>query len=228
MPTALREWFARETGWVLHVERDCARLYKRPADLLDSTRGLPGYDRRRYVLLCLACAVLERADPQITLRVLGERLLGLAADPALARKASPSRCRLSTSGASSCAVCRTLLDLGVLQRVAGDEEGYVSSSRQIRAHDALYDVQRRVLAGVLAGVRGPSTWSPMTRRRTSTSALRALVDRARSGHRRRPPDRHTPRSVAAAARRSGGLHRRRSTRTSAPTSSTSAARWRRG
>ena len=38
---ALREWLARETGWVLHVERDCARLYKRPADLLDATRGLP-------------------------------------------------------------------------------------------------------------------------------------------------------------------------------------------
>src|SRR5437764_9656166 len=59
----LREWFAREAGWMLHVERDGARLFKRPADLTDSTRGLPGYDRRRYVLLCLACAVLEPADP---------------------------------------------------------------------------------------------------------------------------------------------------------------------
>ena len=79
----LREWFARETGWVLHVERDCARLFKRPADLLDSTRGFPDYDRRRYVLFCLACAVLERADPQITLRVLGDRLLALATEPTL-------------------------------------------------------------------------------------------------------------------------------------------------
>src|ERR1700733_1339158 len=79
----LREWFARETGWVLHVERDCARLFKRPADLLDSTRGFPDYDRRRYVLFCFACAVLERADPQITLRVLCDRLLALAAEPTL-------------------------------------------------------------------------------------------------------------------------------------------------
>lgn len=55
---ALRAWFAREAGWSLHIERDCARLYKRPADLLDATRGLPGFDRRRYVLLCLAAAVL--------------------------------------------------------------------------------------------------------------------------------------------------------------------------
>ena len=50
----LRAWFARETGWALHIERDCARLYKRPANLLDASRGLPSYDRRRYVLLCLA------------------------------------------------------------------------------------------------------------------------------------------------------------------------------
>src|SRR5882757_1134919 len=72
---ALREWFARETGWPLQIEREGARLYKRPADLGSPMRGLPDYDRRRYVLLCLACAVLERADAQITLRLLGERLL---------------------------------------------------------------------------------------------------------------------------------------------------------
>ena len=61
---ALREWFVREAGWPLHIERDAARLYKRPADVRDASRGLPGYERRRYVLLCLACAVLERAAPQ--------------------------------------------------------------------------------------------------------------------------------------------------------------------
>lgn len=36
----LREWFARETGWPLAVERDGARLFKRPADTSDPTRGL--------------------------------------------------------------------------------------------------------------------------------------------------------------------------------------------
>jgi uncharacterized protein (TIGR02678 family) len=35
----LREWFARETGWNLQVEGQCARLYKRPAILDDATRG---------------------------------------------------------------------------------------------------------------------------------------------------------------------------------------------
>jgi uncharacterized protein (TIGR02678 family) len=72
---ALRDFFGRETGWTLQIEHEGARLYKRPADLASTTRGLPFYDRRRYVLLCLACAVLERADPQIALRLLGERLL---------------------------------------------------------------------------------------------------------------------------------------------------------
>jgi len=80
----LRDWFAREAGWVLHVEREGARLYKRPADLSDATRGLAEFDRRRYVLLCLACAVLERADPQITLHLLGDKVMTMAADPALA------------------------------------------------------------------------------------------------------------------------------------------------
>jgi uncharacterized protein (TIGR02678 family) len=72
---ALRDFFGRETGWALQIEHEGARLYKLPADLASTTRGLPFYDRRRYVLLCLACAVLERAEPQITLRLLGERLL---------------------------------------------------------------------------------------------------------------------------------------------------------
>jgi uncharacterized protein (TIGR02678 family) len=174
---ALREWFARETGWTLHIERDCARLGKRPADLLDPTRGLPGYDRRRYVLLCLACAVLERADPQITLRVLGERLLLLAAEPALAARGFTFTLQVHHERRELVAVCRSLLELGVLVRVAGDEEGY---ARNVAAgadhlHDALYDVQRRVLAGVLAAVRGPSTWPAEEAPVGIEQRLRALV-----------------------------------------------------
>jgi len=157
----LKEWFSREAGWPLHVERDCARLYKRPSALADPTRGFPDYDRRRYVLFCLACAVLERADPQITLRVLGEKLLQLAAEPHLAERGFTFTLQVHHERRDLVAVCRTLLDLGVLVRVAGDEEGYVHHAAEgaEHLHDALYDVQRRVLAGVLAAVRGPSTWS---------------------------------------------------------------------
>jgi uncharacterized protein (TIGR02678 family) len=82
----LRDWFARETGWALMVERGFARLVKRPASADDATRGEPELDRDRYVLFCLACAALERGDAQVTLRALGERLLEAVADPELAAR----------------------------------------------------------------------------------------------------------------------------------------------
>jgi uncharacterized protein (TIGR02678 family) len=171
---ALRDWFARETGWMLHVEREGARLYKRPADLTDATRGLPGYDRRRYVLLCLACAVLERADPQITLRLLGERLLTFAADPMLERLDFAFTLGAQHERRELVAVCRLLLDLGVLQRVAGDEEAFVHAGGDHA--DALYDVQRRMLASMLGAVRGPSTWAPEEAPASLDERLRVLVD----------------------------------------------------
>lgn len=174
---ALREWFLREAGWPLHIERDAARLYKRPADLDDATRGLPGYERRRYVLLCLACAVLERADPQITLRILGDRLLALAADPDLAAHGFTFTLQAQHERRELVAVCRTLLELGVLQRVAGDEAGFVRGGTDgpDALHDALYDVQRRLLAGVLAASRGPSTWPADEAPATLEARLAALV-----------------------------------------------------
>lgn len=174
---SLKEWFAREAGWILHVERDCARLYKRPADLQDPTRGFPDYTRRRYVLFCLACAVLERADPQITLQVLGERLLALAGEPALVSLGFAFTLQLHHERRELVAVCRSLLDLGVLVRVAGDEESYVSHGGEgaEHLHDALYDVQRRVLAGILAAVRGPSTWAPDDAPTGIEQRLQALV-----------------------------------------------------
>ncbi len=174
---ALREWFAREAGWPLHIERDAARLYKRPADLDDATRGLPCYERRRYVLLCLACATLERADPQITLRVLGDRLLTLAADPALAGHGFTFTLQAQHERRELVAVCRTLLELGVLQRVAGDEGGFVRGGAEgsEALHDALYDVHRRVLSGMLAASRGPSTWPADEAPATLEARLAALV-----------------------------------------------------
>ncbi|MCA0242476.1 MAG: TIGR02678 family protein [Proteobacteria bacterium] len=154
---ALREWFQREAGWPLVVERDGARLYKHPADLASATRGLPRYDRQRYVLLCLACAVLERAEAQISLRSLGERLLGHAAEPTLAARGFAFTLQTQGERRALVTVCQTLLDLGVLQRVAGDEDAYVQGLAQQQG-DVLYDVNRRSLAGLLAAVRGPSSW----------------------------------------------------------------------
>jgi uncharacterized protein (TIGR02678 family) len=147
----LRDWFGRETGWNLQVERQCARLYKRPASLADATRGRAEFDRARYVLLCLACAVLERAESQVTLRGLGDRLLEAAADPELANRGYTCTLQSAQERRALVSVCRLLLELGVLARVAGDEEGYVNQSG-----DVLYDVHRRVLARLPSGTTGPS------------------------------------------------------------------------
>lgn len=168
----LREWFLRETGWQLLLDRDGARLFKRPANLGDATRGLADYTRHRYALLCLVCAVLERAEPQITLQVLGERLLTMAADPGLTAKGMSFDLTTQGDRRDLVAVCRTLLDLGVLVRVAGTEEGFAQGADRA---DALYDVRRRLLSGLLAAVRGPSTWSAADAPGTLDQRLRALV-----------------------------------------------------
>jgi uncharacterized protein (TIGR02678 family) len=63
-------------------------------------------------------------------------------------------------------VCRYLLQLGVLHRVAGDEDSYVQ-----QGGDALYDVHRRALAGMLACTRGPST--PGAPAQSATAETRA-------------------------------------------------------
>lgn len=170
----LRDWFAREAGWPLHVEREGARLFKRAANLADDTRGLPTYDRRRYVLLCLACAVLERADPQITLQLLGERVVQWATEPTLTSRGFAFTLRSSANRRDLVAVCKTLLEQGVLRRVAGDEEGFIHDHGAAQ-HDALYDVQRRMLAGMLAAVRGPSTWRQEDMPVDFEERLRSLV-----------------------------------------------------
>lgn len=154
---ALRDWLARETGWHLQVEADFARLHKRPADQSDTTRaaatGAVTFTRRRYALLCLLLADLERAEAQITLGRLGESLVATAADPTLA----DTGLRFALDGRDErrdlVAVVRLLLDMGVLARVAGDEDAFV---RQGMDGDVLYDINRRLLASLLVTVRGPS------------------------------------------------------------------------
>lgn len=150
----LRAWLVRESGWTLRVERDCARLYKIPSDLGDASRGAEEFSRQHYVLLCLICAVLERADAQITLRSLGERVLELATSPDLQAAGFAFTLEQARERREFVQVCRYLIGLGLMHRLAGEEESYVS-----HGGDALYDVQRRALAAMLACTRGPSTLS---------------------------------------------------------------------
>lgn len=150
----LRAWLSRETGWRLHVDSETARLFKSAPSLLDGTHPARGrakepYGRRRYVVLCLALAVLERSDAQTTLGRIAEEVLNAAAEPGLEFAFT-----LDTRAERSdlVAVVRLLLGWGVLRRVAGDEETYLSATG-----DVLYDVRRTVLSVLLTGVRGPST-----------------------------------------------------------------------
>ncbi|GAA3115646.1 hypothetical protein GCM10020001_038860 [Nonomuraea salmonea] len=93
--------------------------------------------------------MLERADAQTTLGRLAEEVLAAAAEPELDFVFTlDSR----AERADLVAVVRMLLDWGVLRRVAGDEEAYLSATG-----DVLYDVRRPVLAALLTGTRGPST-----------------------------------------------------------------------
>jgi len=154
----LRSWFDSNTGWQLIVDSEVARLVKLAPTTEDPThpardaRSRVPFTRRRYVLACLSLAVLERADAQITLGRLAEGVILAAGDERLAQAGIAFTLGNRDERADLVAVVRLLLDLGVLTRVAGDEEAFVRD-----AGDALYDVQRRVLAVVLAAPRGPST-----------------------------------------------------------------------
>jgi len=157
--TELREWLARETGWRLIADSEVARLFKTVADTSDAThpaRGRSGepYGRRRYVVLCLALAALERSDAQTTLGRLAEEVLSAAADPELAATGFTFTLETRAERTDLVAVVRTLLGWGVLRRVAGDEEAYLAATG-----DVLYDVRRPVLATLLTGTRGASTIS---------------------------------------------------------------------
>jgi len=94
----LSDWFAAQAGWTMHADHAVVRLKKVPGDNEDPSRGASVggnqrrngtngkgsqnlFSRRRYVLTCLALAALERAEAQVTLGRLAERIVALAADP---------------------------------------------------------------------------------------------------------------------------------------------------
>jgi uncharacterized protein (TIGR02678 family) len=154
----LRAWFERNTGWALLVDSQVARLRRIPGRDTDPTHpaqdlrtALP-FSRRRYVLVCLCLAVLERAEQQIALGRLAEQVVLAAADPALEEVGIVFTLADRGQRTDLVAVVRLLLEWGVLAKVAGDEDAFLKA-----AGDALYDVDRRVLAGLLVARRGPST-----------------------------------------------------------------------
>lgn len=186
--TALRDWFDRNTGWRLVVDSEVARLVK-TVDARDASfpardpRSRTPFTRRRYVLVCLALAVLDRADAQITLGRLAEQVVLAAADPDLVAAGVVFTLQRREERTDLVSVVRLLLELGVLARVAGDEDSFVRAEG-----DALYDVERRVLATLLASPRGPSTVAETDHERrlaALTEELPATTDDLRNAQIRR-------------------------------------------
>jgi uncharacterized protein (TIGR02678 family) len=152
----LREWLNRETGWRLVADSETARLFKTAPELSDASHPARGnhkepFGRRRYVALCLALSALARADAQTTLGSLADDMLTAAAEPELAGCGFTLTLDNRSDRSDLVAVIRMLLGWGVLSRVAGDEDAYLSAGT-----DVLYDVRRPVLGVLLSGVRGPS------------------------------------------------------------------------
>jgi uncharacterized protein (TIGR02678 family) len=164
----LAEWFAREAGWSVVSDTSVVRLKKAAGDWADGTRpavmatgARTEFSRRRYVLLCLALAVLERAEPQVTLGRMVDQVVALAADPALAEAGIVFALADRDERADLAAVARLLMEVGVLARVAGDEQSFVNATG-----DVLYDVDRDVLSTLLVARRGPSMIDPDDARTT--------------------------------------------------------------
>ncbi|MGH3223480.1 MAG: TIGR02678 family protein, partial [Streptosporangiaceae bacterium] len=154
--TELRDWLNRETGWRLAADSETARLFKTATVLSDASHPARGthkepFGRRRYVTLCLALSVLARADAQTTLGSLADDVLTAAAEPELASAGFTLTLDSRADRSDLVAAVRLLLGLGVLSRVAGDEDAYLSAGG-----DVLYDVRRPVLGVLLSAARGPS------------------------------------------------------------------------
>jgi uncharacterized protein (TIGR02678 family) len=155
----LRDWLSRETGWRLIADSETARLFKTAPELTDASHPARGkhsepFGRRRYVTLCLALSALARADAQTTLGGLADDVLTAAAEPELAAAGFTLALDNRSDRSDLVAVVRLLLGWGVLSRVAGDEDAYLSAGT-----DVLYDVRRPVLGVLLSGARGPSVVS---------------------------------------------------------------------
>ncbi|MEX2138025.1 MAG: TIGR02678 family protein [Pirellulales bacterium] len=158
----LRQWLTDNSGWRLHLDSEFARLQKTPPDVLDGTRGAvepksgSTFNRRKYVLLCLALATVERGDRQTTLGSLAREVIALiSADATIARAGITFDLENRDHRGDLVHAVRYLLDMRVLEHVDGDEHEFLNNTS-----DVLYNVNRAILALMLNLRRGPSTVDP--------------------------------------------------------------------
>ncbi|MGH2757148.1 MAG: TIGR02678 family protein, partial [Actinomycetota bacterium] len=151
---ALISFFGTQLGYRLFIEPDFARLHKTSPFGFGSARPLltrsgQRFDPRRYSLLCLVLAVLERVESQISLSRLatGVQLL-TASDDDLAGF-DPDRYPERRAFVHA---VQAITDLGAISLRDGDEEGFARGDG-----DALYDVSPRLIAQLLVASARPST-----------------------------------------------------------------------
>src|SRR5262249_21649507 len=148
-------WLAKFPAWKLHIDKEVARLLKTPADLADDTRpaidAISGsaFSRRRYVLLCLALAALEKSGRQTTLGSIAEMIAEfVAADPELQNAGLVFDISNHDQRRDLVHAVRLLLDFGLMRRIDGDEQQF---QNRTGASDALYEINRSMLAVMLNG-----------------------------------------------------------------------------
>jgi len=136
----LKQRLAKFPAWTLRVEPDVVRLRKTPADLHDDTRGATDsttgipFSRRKYALLCLVLAALERSARQTTLRHIVEAVHEfIAADPSLQAAGLAFDSAGYDQRRDLMHAIRLLLDCGLLREVDG-------------ASDVFYEIDRPMLA----------------------------------------------------------------------------------
>lgn len=154
----LRDWFADRLGWQLQVDAriGVARLRKQIGwRNADASRGASApvagrrpFDRRAYVLLCLACAELDRTPgAQTLLTTLAEQVAIRSATEGLA----PFEREVYAERFALVDALRLLERLGVLALTDGDAERFVAQTG-----DALYTIDRDRLSRLVATPRVPS------------------------------------------------------------------------
>lgn len=156
----LRSWFARYAGWSLELTSECARLFKTTATPHDATRPARNphdyepLSRRRYIVLCLALAILVRAERQISLGELARGVIGaIADDTALGARGICFDLDQIDSRRDLVAVLRVLLGWRALVLVDGETDRFA----QRRDVDALYDVRHHIVFRLLACRRPPAS-----------------------------------------------------------------------
>jgi len=174
----LKQWFAKFPVWNLHIDGELARLRKTPAECFDDTR--PAIDRgsgaaftkRRYALLCMALAALEQLDRQTTLGQLAQTIMELlAVDRDLQTAGLFFDSANYDQRRDLVHAVRFLVDSGVLRKIDGDERQF----RDRDSEDALYDINRHILAEILQGKHSPSSIEMASREIASPQSREELL-----------------------------------------------------